>query len=452
MATPVVMPKLGQSVESCIIVNWKKEKGDSIAEGELLCEIETDKSTLELESPASGTILDLFFKEGDEVRVQSNIAVIGEPGEDLGSLRTDSAAETTAVEGMASNTDDAVEPAPPDQLSTTQSPIIQATPARTALDSSRMSPRAAHLAAKHGIETANIRGTGPSGRIIERDIQRALADRQPMTPLAKNKAAQDDLIAPTHGSGIGGRVTAGDLRSKEIIPSSESEFHTIPLKGIRKIVAERMLSSMQSTAQLTLNASANARALLSYRECLKRSEESLNLRGITVNDLMLFAVSRTLVEFPDLNALFAEQKIYQYRDVHLGFAVDTPRGLMVPVIRNANALNLKGISQESKRLAAACVEGTISPDELNGGTFTVTNLGGLGIENFTPIINPPQAGILGIGSVNLKPVDIDGEVQFVPHIGLSLTINHQVVDGAPAARFLQTLSQRLANFNFLLAL
>ena len=452
MATPVLMPKLGQSVESCIIVSWKKEKGDSVSEGELLCEIETDKATLEVESPASGTVLDLFFREGDEVRVQSNIAAIGEPGDDLKGMRPDAETQTSAVEGRSDDTDDAVERTPPERTATAQSPIIQATPTRTGLDSTRISPRAAHLAAKHGVDTTTIRGTGPSGRIIERDVQAALSDRQPMTPLAKNTAAQHELAAPTHGSGIGGRVTAGDLRANEVVPSSESGIHTIPLKGVRKIVAERMLNSIQSTAQLTLNASANVRSLLAYRECLKNSEESLDLQEISVNDLMLFAVSRTLAEYPDLNALFTEDMIYQYRDVHLGFAVDTPRGLIVPVIRNANALNLKGISQETKRLASACLEGNVSPDDLTGGTFTVTNLGNLGIENFTPILNPPQACILGIGSVNLKPVEIGGEVQFDPHIGLSLTIDHQVVDGAPAARFLQTLSHRLANFNLLLAL
>ena len=446
MATPVLMPKLGQSVESCIIVSWKIEKGDSVAEGDLLCEIETDKATLEVESPASGTVLDLFFSDGDEVQVQANIAIIGEPGEDLEGLRPDSVTESSAVESAVSNADDAVEATSREQAAAAQSPIIQATPTRTSLDSARISPRAAHLAAKHGVDTTTIQGTGPSGRIIERDVQVALEKKQPMTPLAKSMVAQDQLTAPTHGSGIGGRVTAGDLRSVA------NEVRTIPLKGVRKIVAERMLSSIQSTAQLTLNASANARTLLAYRECLKNSEASLDLQGISVNDLMLFAVSRTLAEYPDLNALFTEDTIYQYRDVHLGFAVDTSRGLIVPVIRNANALNLKGISHETKRLASACLEGNVSPDELTGGTFTVTNLGSLGIENFTPILNPPQVSILGVGSVNLKPVEIEGDVQFIPHIGLSLTINHQVVDGAPAARFLQTLSLRLAQIDLLLAL
>ena len=452
MATPVLMPKLGQSVESCIIVSWKIEKGDSVAEGDLLCEIETDKATLEVESPASGTVLDLFFREGDEAQVQSNIAVIGEPGEDLKGLRPDSVTETSAVERASDNADDAVEATSREQAAAAQSPIIQATPTRTGLDSTRISPRAGHLASKHGVDTSTIRGTGPGGRIIERDVQVALEKKQPMTPLAKSMAAQDDLFAPNHGTGIGGRVTAGDLRAKETDASSESEIQTIPFKGVRKIVAERMLSSMQSTAQLTLNASADARALLAYRQDLKISAESLELREITVNDLILFAVSRTLTEFPPLNSLYTGDTISQYRDVHLGFAVDTPRGLIVPVVRNANALTLKGISQETKRLASACLEGNVPPDELTGGTFTVTNLGGLGIETFTPILNPPQAGILGVGSVNLKPVEIEGDVQFIPHIGLSLTIDHQVVDGAPAARFLQSLSQRLAQFDLLLAL
>jgi pyruvate dehydrogenase E2 component (dihydrolipoamide acetyltransferase) len=164
------------------------------------------------------------------------------------------------------------------------------------------------------------------------------------------------------------------------------------------------------------------------------------------------AVSRTLPQFPELNATFSDDVISQYKNVHLGLAVDTPRGLMVPVICWANTLSLKEIAQEAKRLAAACLDSTISADEMNGGTFTVTNLGSFGIESFTPVLNAPQVAILGVGNINLKPVERDGEVQFIPHLGLSLTINHQVVDGAPAARFLQALAQGLAQIELLLAL
>jgi pyruvate dehydrogenase E2 component (dihydrolipoamide acetyltransferase) len=226
----------------------------------------------------------------------------------------------------------------------------------------------------------------------------------------------------------------------------------IPIKGVRKVIADRMLESLLTTAQLTLNASADARNLLAYRKRLKNSPEDLGLQNITINDILLFAVSRALSQYSALNAQFQGGTISQYKNVQLACAVDTPRGLVVPVIRNANTLSLKQIAYESKRLAEACLEGTITPDELNGGTFTVTNLGNLGIESFTPILNLPQVGILGVGNINLKPVGLDGDVEFIPHLGLSLTINHQVVDGAPAARFLQTLSQMLADIDLLGAL
>jgi pyruvate dehydrogenase E2 component (dihydrolipoamide acetyltransferase) len=206
------------------------------------------------------------------------------------------------------------------------------------------------------------------------------------------------------------------------------------------------------TAQLTLNSSADARKLLAYRKQLKGSPETLGLQKVTINDLIHFVVSRVLLQYPDLNALFTGDAISQYKQVHLGFAVDTPKGLMVPVIRNANRLSLKQMADEARRLASACLEGTIKPDELSGGTFTVSNLGNLGIESFTPVLNPPQVAILGVGNINLKPVGVEEEVQFIQHIGLSLTINHQAVDGAPAARFLQAIAQGLAEVDLLLAL
>ena len=425
MATPVVMPKLGQSVETCIIVGWKKQKGDSIAEGEPLCEVETDKSALEVESPASGTLLELFFDEGEEVAVQVNIAAIGEPGEDITSLKPDVGVETPSEEKSTATSDAPVQ-AVPTQPEALESP--QEHPSKPNRLKRRISPRAASLAEELGVDISSIRGTGPGRRVIERDVQAA-------TTAAAKRTTTQTKLAPQ----------AQPL-------SAADEAHTVPLKGTRKIIAERMLHSIQTTAQLTLNASADARALLSYRQRLKSSTEEFDLQNVTINDFILFAVSRTLPDHPELNALLLENTISQYKNVHLGFAVDTPRCLMVPVIRDAGALTLKAISLEAKRLATACLEGDISPDELSGGTFTVTNLGNFGIESFTPILNPPQVGILGVGNVNLKPVEIDGEVQHIPHIGLSLTIDHQAVDGAAAARFLSALSQRLAAIDLFLAI
>jgi pyruvate dehydrogenase E2 component (dihydrolipoamide acetyltransferase) len=255
--------------------------------------------------------------------------------------------------------------------------------------------------------------------------------------------------------------------------SPVDEITTIAVKGVRKIIAERMLASLQTTAQLTLNSSADARTLQSLRKRFKESPEMWGLRGVTINDLVLFAVAHSLPQHPDLNALFADSTISQYKRVHLGVAVDTPRGLLVPVVRNADTLTLKQLAAEAKRLAAGAQIGKLNPDELSGGTFTVTNLGSFGVESFTPVLNPPQVAILGVSGISLKAVEAKAKaeakaeakteakteakaeaetsVEFVPHIGLSLTINHQVVDGAPAARFLQTLAQAIAQIDLLLA-
>jgi len=212
-----------------------------------------------------------------------------------------------------------------------------------------------------------------------------------------------------------------------------------------------MLASLQTTAQLTLNASADARALQAYRARLKASDPALGLTGVSVNDLILFAVARLLTEFPAFNAHFLGTEIRRFEAVHLGVAVDTERGLLVPVVKNAQRLSLKALSDEVKALARAAQEGKIAPEELTGGTFTVTNLGAFGIESFTPILNPPQVAILGVGNITPKPVQSAQGIDFIPHLNLSLTVDHQALDGAPAARFLQALSATLADFDLLLA-
>jgi pyruvate dehydrogenase E2 component (dihydrolipoamide acetyltransferase) len=452
MAELVVMPKQGNTVESCIIVEWFKAVGDQVAVGEALCGVETDKATLEVESTSTGTVLALFFEEGDDVPVMTPIAAIGEPNEDVSDLRPVTDAQVPARGSpLPMNRNEQ----PVATEAQTGETAVSPTPTQTtASQSTNISPRARLLAQQKGLEIVGIQGSGPAGRIIERDIVTA-HDAQPrITPVAKRMLAQGELIAPEKGTGTGGRITSKDLMpkiEKPVATSAADEVEIIPLKGIRKVIAERMLHSLQTTAQLTLNASADARALLAYRQRLKNSDDSLGVQHITINDLILFAVSRTLVNFPGINALFINDAIHQYQDVHLAFAVDTPRGLMVPVMRRANQLSLKQITDEAKRLAADCQNGRIAPDDLSGGTFTVSNLGAFGIEHFTPILNPPQVGILGVSNINLKPIDSAGEIQFIPHMGLSLTINHQVVDGVPGARFLQTLSQQLANFELLLA-
>lgn len=442
MATVIVMPKQGNSVESCIINQWHKQVGDVVNEGDVLCEAETDKAVVEVESTAAGTLLAQFFTAGAEVPVMTAIAAVGRPGENFDDLRPGQAAPAAAV----------VETSP-----------VVAAPVETVVSASdgdrlKISPRAKNLAARKQLDPTALTGSGPAGRIIERDVQAALEAQPAMTPLARKMVAAGDFDAPGRGSGVRGRITAADLTPAgaetppAVAPAVTDEVEVIPLKGVRKIIAGRMLESLQTTAQLTLNAAAPAEALQAYRRRLKASDEALGLRGITINDLVLLAVARVLPRFPDLNARFTGEAVHRHKNVQLGMAVDTPRGLMVPVIRQANLLSLRQLSGEAKRLATACLDSKIAPDELSGGTFTVTNLGVFGIESFTPVLNAPEVAILGVGSIVPKPVQTETGVAFAPHLNLSLTINHQVVDGAPAARFLQALAQGLADIDLLLAI
>ncbi len=457
MATEVLMPRQGQSVESCIIIEWKVNEGDVVSEGQALCEVETDKATFEVEAIASGTVLGIFYPADADVEVLKTIAAIGEPGEDISALRpVDEGAEISNIEqgteelknieqGMSN-----VEVDKPSAVHDSKLDIRNSGPV-TGL----ASPRAKRLAEKKGVDIADLSGTGPEGRVIERDVAAAPA----VTPAAQAKAAAEGLSIPASGTGMGGRVVAADLvavapaKVGEAVASMDfpGAITEIPVKGVRKVVAGRMLNSLQNTAQLTLNASADARSVLGYRSKCKAAPEEAGVAGISINDVVLYATVKTLGEFPELNAHMLGDKIVEFDNVHLGFAVDTPRGLMVPVIRYANLLSLKQLSAEAKRLALACIDGTIDPDALCGGTFTVTNLGAMGIESFTPVLNAPEVGILGVCTIQPKPVMKGADVEFVPHMGLSLTFDHAAADGAPAARFLASLRNKLAAFELTLA-
>ncbi|NCB02424.1 MAG: 2-oxo acid dehydrogenase subunit E2, partial [Spirochaetia bacterium] len=254
-----------------------------------------------------------------------------------------------------------------------------------------------------------------------------------------------------------GRILAKDLApstassQKEI--SLEDTYTEKPVKGIRKVTATRMAESLHSTAQFTMTSYAKATALQQLRKRLKESDASLGLNNITINDLVMFAVTKTLLSFPYMNAHFLTDTIREYASIHVGCAVDTPKGLLVPVIKHAQSLSLKELSDTAKQLALAAIDGKAQMDDLSGSTFTVTNLGALGIDSFTPVINIPEVAILGVGGISLRPVGKgDSDVSFVPHISLSLTINHMAVDGAPGAKFLLSLVKNIESIDLLLAL
>ena len=440
MATIVVMPQLGNSVESCIIVEWMIAEGDTVSVDQTLASIETDKSTMEVPSTAEGTVLKLLWEEGDEVPVKDPLIIVGEPGEDISGL----------VPGADAAPADA---APAEQAS---APEQVAAPAfATERATGAVSPRARALAASHGVDASAItEGSGPHGRVIERDVAAAIAAGPVLT-----SAARAAGVSATEGTGIGGRVSVADAgRAPEAAPAAAvaapagadypGASTSTPLKGVRKVVAKRMMESLTSTAQLTLNTTANAAGILAMRKKVKNADEALGLNKITLNDLVCFAVSRTLLKYPVFNAHLEDGVLTEFEQVHLGFACDTPRGLLVPVIRSAQALGLKAFSDEAKRLAGGAIDGSLSPDFLSGGTFTVSNIGSFGIETFTPVINLPQTAILGVGAITPRPtVAADGSIGVEQRLNLSLTIDHQVIDGADGARFLRDLVAAIENID-----
>jgi pyruvate dehydrogenase E2 component (dihydrolipoamide acetyltransferase) len=445
------MPRQGNTVESCVIGSWRVKEGDTVTAETAVCDVETDKATFEIPAGASGLVLKIFHLSGDDVPVLQPIAVIGQPGEDFtAALAAAWKEERPAMkeEGPAASVA-RPSPEPPAASSAFQ-------PAAATPQDGPASPRARALAAHEGIPLTGIAGSGPGGRVIERDVRAARAGMPAFTQAAKTAAGGS--FVPASGTGLGGRITSADRAGMPATFSSasadpgEGAVTETPVKGIRKVIADRMLKSLAESAQFTLNSHAPAARMRELRARMKAADESLGLANITVNDLMLYAVSRTLPLFPFMNAHKTGETLRVFERVHLGVAVDTPRGLLVPVIRNANLLPLRQISAEAKRLAKAAQDGTAKPGELSGSTFTVTNLGSLGITSFTPVLNAPEVAILGVAAIEPRPVAApDGGYACEPHIGFSLTINHQVVDGAPAARFLQTLCEAVRDIDLWLA-
>lgn len=433
MAVSVIMPRQGQSVESCIIAKWFKKKGDSVNPGDLLFSYETDKAAFDEESKVSGTILEIYALEGDDVPVLTNVCVIGTPGEDTSPF-------TPKQDGISEKKADIIE-----EKSPVPSPAVPVQIYSEQADHPGISPRARKTAEKNGVDFRFSEGTGPHGRIIENDIL-SLKEKGHLV----TSAAMDFLGAsPISGTGLGGRITTKDLTAP-FQESAKPEYEEIKLSNIRKVIAKAMFNSISTTCQLTLNSSFDATDVMEFRKKIKDSKERLNLENITLNDIIAYSVSRTLMNHKNLNAHYLDDKMLCYRNVHLGIAVDTERGLMVPTLFNANLKSLNQISAEIKSLVQDCQKGTINPDNLKGGTFTITNLGTLDIESFTPVLNPPQTGILGVNNILSRVKEANGEYKNYPAMGLSLTFDHRALDGAPAAKFLKDLKNNLESFSMLL--
>ncbi len=442
MPIEVIMPKLGQTMEHGTIIEWVKQEGDPVKRGDVLFTVESDKAVLEVESTANGFLRKVLVPEGQPVPV---LTVVG--------LMTRHADEPLEGPGVVPAAAAAPPPAPEPEPATGMVPAEQAAADGGGPERIVASPRARKAARQQGVDLALLAGSGPGGRIVEQDVLSYVTARPRVTPVAANVArARGVDLAAVQGTGPGGRVTRADVEAvapatapavveEAVAPVAQPRAETAAMTGLRRIIAERMSASHQAVAEVTLVTEADATALVVVREQLKAAVAAEWGFAPGYNDLLGLIVARALREFPYMNARLAADgsAIERVPVVNLGMAVDTERGLLVPVIRGAGQKDLRALSTEFRTLAERARAGKSLPDDLTGGTFTITNLGMYDIDAFTPIVNLPEAAILGAGRIQQKPVVHDGAVVVRHMWTLSLSFDHRLVDGAPAARFLQRI-------------
>ncbi len=420
-AKPITMPKAGITVESCILTKWNVKVGDTVKVGDVMFSYETDKASFDYQAEIEGEVLALFCEEGDEVPVLSNIAAVGKKGDDPAPLAPGGAVAAAPAEVVAAP---AAAPA--------QAPV--ATAASASADGRIFaSPRAKVLAQKLGVDLASATATGPNGRIIERDVRVASAapkaEPAPAVVSATAAPAQEVAAAPT----------STDFKA----------FKDEKMSNIRKVIAKNMVLSLSTMAQLTHTISFDCTNVMAFRKFVKENAEAHGLPNITINNIIVYAASRVLKKHKDLNAhLINGDTMRYFEHVNMGIATDTPRGLLVPTLFGADTMTLSEIAIKSKKLSQDAIDGKLAPEFLTGGSFTISNVGTMGIESFTPVVNPPQTGILGVNTLETRvKLGKDGEIIPYTAMALSLSYDHRALDGAPASRFLKDLKDYLENFS-----
>ena len=396
MATRIDMPQLGLTMEKGAILQWIRTEGEQVTKGQPVVLIQTEKVEYEVEAPAAGTLLKVVAKEGEELPVGGLMGILGQPGEDVSALLAVSAAEPRAT-GPAPSKDNH------EPRATSQEPGA-GTPHQPG-ERIKISPVAKKLAQEHGIDIVTIAGTGPEGRIVREDVERVIA--------------------------------AGGAAPTAVVPE------VIPLAGIRKVIFDRMGQSWREAARVTLFADADMTEVVRLRQAKGAEWERRFGVKPSYSDLIHMAVARALREEPRINCWLDGQGVRIRKEVNLAFAVDLGEGLVAAVIKNADQKSVGDLAKAAQELAGRARSGRLAPDDMADGTFTVTNLGGLGVESFTPIINPPQAGILGIGRIMEKPVVLGGDIHIRSMMTLSLVFDHRLIDGAPAAKFLAKVKELL---------
>lgn len=466
MAVEVVMPRLGWTMETGTVAAWLKKDGDAVQAGEILFTVESDKALQEVEALESGILRLPSSAPGTDVPVGTVLAYIVQPGEAAPFELQAEAAHLSSTEQAVL---EAMRPASAEHATAEVARVARgALQTSSAPDGDRstpaISPRARRVAQELGVAWATISGSGRTGRIVERDV-RALAVRSApaaqarITPLARRIAQQAGVDVEDVAAGMPGkRITQADVaaaasRASKSTGVAAPDSRSRPIGNVRRIIAERMAQSAHTAAPVTLTTEADATELVRLRDHIKaavaNSTNSANSTGSarpvpTYNDILARLVALALLEHPWMNCSLSGDSIVEHHAVHMGLAVDTEVGLLVPVVRDAHRKSVQEIATESARLIEQARAGTAAPDDLRGSTFTITNLGIYDIDAFTPIINPPECAILGVGRTVARPVVIDeesGEVAARKMMALSLTFDHRLVDGAPAARFLQQVKR-----------
>jgi pyruvate dehydrogenase E2 component (dihydrolipoamide acetyltransferase) len=430
------MPKWGLTMKEGKVTKWFKNEGDEVQKGEALFEVETEKITNEVESTAGGILFQIVVAEGTTVPVGAILAIIAERGEEPERIEGVQMGEVVEMEAPTPGAPPSAKPEKPEKR--VEKKFVLATPA------------ARRVAKELGIDLGLVPGTGPGGRVTQGDVTKYHEEGPPppkITPLAEEMARQAGLdIFTITGTGEGGKITREDVERAIELREKEEEarpVRSIPFTGMRKTIADNMYASLQNTAQLTVFTEVDVTEMVRFRDLVREEYKKDETVRISYNDIIILATSRALKRFPLMNSTQVGEEILIHEAVNMGFAVALKEGLIVPVLRNADKKGLLQIAREVRELAVKARQGALTVDEVTGGTFTITNVSMFDVDGFTPILKPPETGILGIGRVKEKPAVYNGEIVIRSMMFLSLTFDHRVVDGAPANDFLQTAARYL---------
>lgn len=446
MSTHATMPKLGLTMKEGKLSKWFKNEGDSVEKGEDLFEVETEKITNVIESPASGILFQIVVPVDSTVPVGAILGVIAEPGEQPERIEGVQVGEVVEMEAKAGGREQASGQAA-EKSEPAEKKRIAATPA------------ARRLAKELGVDLALVPGSGPQGKVKEGDVRKFHEEGPPApkaTPLAAEMARAEGLdLADIPGSGPGGKIVKEDveraLAAGPAAPAGAAAApRAIPMQGMRKAIADNMHASLQNAAQLTTFTEVDVTEMVRFRDLVRREYAKEEIR-VSYNDIIIMAAARALKRHPIMNSTLVGDEIILHQSVNLGIAVALPEGLIVPKLRNVDQMDLLQIARQARDLAGRAREGAVSMDEVVDGTFTISNVSMLGMDGFTPVLNPPETGILGVGRVIAKPAVFEGEVTIRQMMTLSLTFDHRVVDGAPAMTFLRDLARYLENPVLMLA-